>query len=180
MNEHKIAKRYAQALFQHLSSLRLNEDVYSDSKTLIDILNDSSINNFLISPINSRKEKQKMISFIATKYNFHSKFTIFLNFICEKGRVDILTKVLHEYIQLFQINNGIRDAVLESAFTLDQENINTIKVKLENKTKLKLLITEQINENLVGGFRLNIDQEIYDYSVINQIEKLKKQFIAGN
>ncbi|RLD65270.1 MAG: ATPase, partial [Bacteroidetes bacterium] len=50
-----------------------------------------------------------------------------------------------------------------------------IKELVKSSFKSKTDLVEKINKDLIGGFVFRIDDEQYDASVANQLEKIKRE-----
>lgn len=71
------------------------------------------------------------------------------------------------------------DATVFSTRALSAEesaNISTAFAKLVGKQSLN--ITNEIDPTLLGGIRVQIGNHIYDSSVVNKLERLKRELIG--
>ena len=58
-------------------------------------------------------------------------------------------------------------------------NIWVSKKTLEDKLSCKVSLKNKIDHNLIGGVRIVLDGKIYDGSVENKIETLRKKLLKG-
>ena len=65
---------------------------------------------------------------------------------------------------------------LTTAYVADKKTINAILTKLKTVTEKELDVTEKIDENLIGGFKLDFEDYQYDDSVKVQLKRLGKEF----
>src|SRR5699024_5385285 len=69
-------------------------------------------------------------------------------------------------------------AVIESVYKLSEDEIASIDSIIKSRTKLsKLMITNEINPDLIGGIRVKVGTKVMDASIKNDLAKLEKQFI---
>ena len=66
---------------------------------------------------------------------------------------------------------------MESVYKLSSEELDQLGQIFIDKTGYeKLLITNEINEDLIGGVRVLIGSKVYDGSVKSQLDGIKNQF----
>ena len=174
MQNQKVSKRYAKALFDRAKEEMQLDAVLSDLSLISTILADS--NNFfqtLKSPVIKQLVKQNIIKTV-----FEKKLNIltlnFLNLIIHKGREGELPRIITEYQSLYNISNNIVVAEVVSAKPLDSDLRGMIKEKINDSSNVKL--EEIIDPNLIGGFIITSGDKQYDASVKKQLNKLKQAF----
>ena len=65
---------------------------------------------------------------------------------------------------------------LTTAYEADKKVVDAILAKLKTVTGKTLEVTEKVNENLIGGFKLDFEDFQYDDSVKVQLKRLAKEF----
>ena len=97
----------------------------------------------------------------------------------EKKRVNEVKLIANAYAELAAKAQGTADATVFSTRALSAEesaNISTTFAKLVGKQSLN--ITNEIDPSLLGGIRVQIGNHIYDSSVANKLERLKRELIG--
>jgi len=97
----------------------------------------------------------------------------------EKKRVNEIKLIANAYAELAAQAQGMADATVFSTRALSAEesaNISTAFAKLVGKQALN--ITNEIDPTLLGGIRVQIGNHIYDSSVVNKLERLKRELIG--
>ena len=51
---------------------------------------------------------------------------------------------------------------------------------IESRTGKKLLLKTEVDESLIGGFLLEVEDQLLDASVSHQLELIKRQFVERN
>lgn len=87
----------------------------------------------------------------------------------DSSTVGILT-YLHRLVKLELNKSTIK---VESAETLDSSMVDEIKSTLEAKYNRKLRIQTSENEKIIGGFKVGIGSDVYDYSTKNRLQLIK-------
>jgi F-type H+-transporting ATPase subunit delta len=65
---------------------------------------------------------------------------------------------------------------LTTAYKADRKVIDAILSKLETVTDKHLEVTEKVDEELIGGFKLDFEDFQYDASIKVQLKRMAKQF----
>ena len=68
-------------------------------------------------------------------------------------------------------------AEVETAFALSDTQKNDIVNTLTKKHDKKIQIHEVINERLLAGIKISVNNEVTDYSVRNKLNLMKEQII---
>ena len=88
--------------------------------------------------------------------------------------------VIDEIKKILDKRNGIVQGSLEYAFPPEEDDISRIKEAIKKRTgAARVNLTEQMNTELVGGFRLRIEDEIIDASIRSQLRKLETCLAEG-
>jgi len=57
---------------------------------------------------------------------------------------------------------------------------NKIRSLIESKTGKTLQLTTEVDETLIGGFVLEVEDKLLDASVSRQLERIRSQFVERN
>jgi F-type H+-transporting ATPase subunit delta len=103
---------------------------------------------------------------------------VFLNLIVAKGREPYLPAVADEFVAQYKKINHISTVKVTTAKPLTAAGLNELRRKLEASkvTEKTVEIETAVDENLIGGFVLEIGDKIYDASVVQKLEELKRSF----
>ncbi|HHH50571.1 MAG TPA: F0F1 ATP synthase subunit delta, partial [Saprospiraceae bacterium] len=74
--------------------------------------------------------------------------------------------------------NKITTVKLITAVPLEDSAVEKIKARLldSDSTQQKIELVTAVNKDLIGGFVLEFDNQLYDASVAHKLEQLKKEF----
>jgi F-type H+-transporting ATPase subunit delta len=97
----------------------------------------------------------------------------FLEIIFKSRREVILPTMAKQYIIMYNELIGLKKVNLISAADLEGGIKKKIINILEEQTKNKIELEESIQEDLIGGFILNIDDLQFDASIKTKLAKLK-------
>ena len=102
----------------------------------------------------------------------------FLRVIIENGRLDALPEVAVQFRGIVNRLNGSSDAIVYSAFPVEEAALNDISDALQKRFGRKLNLSVQIDASLIGGVRVVVGDEVLDTSVKARLEQMKAALTA--
>lgn len=179
MSSSKVANRYASSLFENSIEKNNLETVYEDIKLLIKAFDESNeLRRAVESPVIKPEVKISLLDEIFS--NKLSKDTLkFVFFIVDKKREKILYEITKRFVDMRNEHLGIVEMEVKTAFDFTKEQISNLKKKFETILKKKVIMEINIDKNIIGGFIAKVGDTVYDASVVNQLDLLKKEFKLG-
>jgi F-type H+-transporting ATPase subunit delta len=176
MRESKISKNYAKSYFDLAAEEGILETAHKDMKIISDVSDTSrDFRLFLKNPIIKQKKKQLVIAEIFS--NQISKLTLaFLDIIVKNNREEYIEGIAKEFIEKYRKFKNIKTAHFKTAVKTDDNLRNKIIEILEKQTKADIELIEEVDEKLIGGFILSIDDKQFDASILFKMKKLIKEF----
>ena len=89
--------------------------------------------------------------------------------------IDILIEKIR---RLYEAKQQKSVALVTSAKELSEEELEIIKQKLENKFDKKFYLETQIDKSILGGLKIQMDDEVIDLSWQGKLSQLKER-LAG-
>lgn len=83
--------------------------------------------------------------------------------------------ILKEFARLVRLELHRRHAIVESAAPLDAAHTAQLENDLRSRFGSDLTIEFKTNPGLLGGLRVQVGSDVWDGSVINRLQLLKKQ-----
>jgi len=170
-------KQYAQALLEWSDEQNKADIVYKDL-LYIEVLIKSVKNlrkffeNLRI-PIEVREKVIKEV--------FHSKLNKatyrFLLFLNKKGRLDLIFKICQKYEQLYFKTKDIVKAKIITSHKIDQQQIQSICKHFKKRFDKQIDPQTEVDSSLIGGFKIHIKDNVYDYSFKTHLETFRKKLI---
>jgi F-type H+-transporting ATPase subunit delta len=173
----RIATRYAEALMTSAEELNVLKLVSDDLTIIQRILKESrEFQLFLKSPVIKKEKKLAVIK--ATFASSVQPLTLtFLSLLIEKEREEVLPGVIESFFKLQDEILGIVHVQVKTAVALTQQQNAQLKQRFEEYSKKKVLIDQSVDQHLIGGFIARIGDTVFDGSVKQQLELLRKQFV---
>jgi F-type H+-transporting ATPase subunit delta len=173
MKSTKVAARYAKALLELATEQNKVERIADDMLQLAHV--NTEVADFAIllnSPvINSDK---KMTIFKELFGSFDQLSMMFIELITKNRREYLLGEIAHSYESQLKQSKGITPVTLISAVKLNEQTQKDIIGKVQASVKGTLEVTEEIDESLIGGFIIRMDDKQIDASVSRQLASLKQ------
>jgi F-type H+-transporting ATPase subunit delta len=94
----------------------------------------------------------------------------------EKRRIVYLKEIASEFKNLYNKQKGIKVATIYVARNIENSAKDRIIHLLEKEFSCKIELIEKIDTSVIGGFKIVIDDKIYDASISKQLQQLKKSF----
>jgi F-type H+-transporting ATPase subunit delta len=177
MNESKITVRYAKALFALAKEDNALEAVGKDMEFLQQCIREVPELQYVIqSPV--IKVSEKISLFTETfRDTFHKLTSSFINLLLEKRREDFLAGISRYFLTLMKTERGIKSAELVTASPLDEGLKQSILKYITEKFKMKVELHESVDESLIGGFILRVDDQQVDASIATKLSRIKTTLV---
>lgn len=178
MSVGRIASRYAKSLLELGVEQNQLEEVVSDVKQFIQSVDGSKeLRNLLRSPIIKSDKKVGVYKAIFGG-KFNSLADRFFELVIKKGRESVLPEICTEFLHQYKEHKGVSGVKITSAIALSEEEKGKIKERLlsSDQTYAKVELEYEVDASLIGGFKIELGDKLYDDSVAHKIELLRKEF----
>jgi F-type H+-transporting ATPase subunit delta len=174
MKSTKAASRYAKALLELAIEQNKVEAVAADLNYLSEVNAETKEFAILLkSPvINSAK---KIAIFNELFGQFEEMTTSFIKLITNNRREYMLAQIAASFDAQLKAHKGIVPITIVSATALNSDTRQMIVNKIQETVKGELEIEEIIDESLIGGFIVQMDDKQIDASVASQLSNLKQR-----
>ncbi len=177
MNYSAIAVRYSKALFSLAMDKGKVNEVREDILLIKSVCEtEPEFINLLDFPVVKASKKIRVFKEIfGSKIN---PLTLeFLTLIANNKRESFLLQMCYSFLYFYKDAQGIKTVNFTSADAINQ-NLKTEIVNLVRKYyKAEIELEESINEELIGGFVLRVDDEQFDASVASHLKNIEKELI---
>jgi F-type H+-transporting ATPase subunit delta len=176
MNESQISVRYAKALFQSASQKQILEKVYHDMELLSDTCKLEDFQYMLAVPVLKPSQKCALVDSIFKTY-FSEVSLAMINLVIKNRREAFLPGIARNFRELYRKATGIHSALLVTSQPVDEQALKNVKALIAKAYDTEVELTASVNENMIGGFILTIENKQYDASVATSLRKLKKELL---
>lgn len=179
MNESKISVRYAKALLLSAKENNLLKEIYSDMKWVYQISREvNEFYDFIESPIITPSQKRNIIH--AVFENITNKLTLsFLDLIVKNRRETYIPDISRRFLDIYKKYMGITSVILTTVVRVDDELKERIIKLIQDTFHTEVELTEKMNDELIGGFILRLEDKMMDASVANELKKMRKNLTGS-
>jgi len=175
VEDKRIGRRYARALYDTAKKYDVVAAVESDLKAITDALDrDPAFKEFLIAPYTSGEEKTAILERL-----FSDRITALtmqiLRVMLEKRREQDIPAVQAEFVSIRRDDQGIVHATISSALPLSDADKKALITKL-NKSLGKTIEAEySIDPRLIGGVKVTYGTYVLDGTVRGALNQLRER-----
>jgi F-type H+-transporting ATPase subunit delta len=171
-----IARPYAEALFR----AGIGADAAAQLGALVDVTTDPLLRQFADSPKVSNDLVFNVISDVLGRKGLVlvPPLQNLLRTVIENGRLSALPEIAAQYQVLVNRTSGVSDALIESAFAIDDQQLAEVVASLEKRFGRKLNARVEVQPELIGGIRAVVGDEVLDTSVKARLEQMKVALTA--
>ena len=174
MRSQEIARRYAAALYQVSVE---DATVKAIESELADIVKGTSdepeVYRFLAHPLVPRETKS---DFLATAFPEASdRMKSFLELLIRNRRETYLDLIYDEFVEIRTAAAGMIQVTVATAQVLPDEDRDRLRARLEKALNRPVQLDERIEEDLLGGVRIEAAGHVMDGTLRARLGELRKQ-----
>jgi len=175
VNDSRVARRYALALFQAALHSDMVRSVEEDLRAIVGMLEaKAEFADFILAPYTSREEKVTICDKL-----FADRVTALtmgvLRIILEKRRESEIAPIYYEYVRIRRKHEGIVYATVTSATVLDRTQQDAIVAKVSTVLGKKVEPEFLVDPAVMGGVKVAYDNYILDGTVTGVLNQLREK-----
>lgn len=172
-----VGDRYAESLFdlakeenqvtQYLDDIKLVGEVLDSDPQIVQFFNHVLIEN----------DKKIQLLDQSFKGNVDQYVLNFLKLLVQSRRIRYIDDIVKSYTNLSNQYLGIEEGVIYTPYELTDQQIQDIEKAISQKENKKVTLKVSIDPSLLGGIKVQIANRIYDGTIKNKVEMLKKELL---
>lgn len=172
-----VGDRYAESLFdlakeenkvtQYLDDIKLVGEVLDSDPQIVQFFNHVLIEN----------DKKIQLLDQSFKGNVDQYVLNFLKLLVQSRRIRYIDDIVKSYIKLSNQYLGIEEGMIYTSYELTDQQIQDIEKAISQKENKKVTLKVSIDPSLLGGIKVQIANRIYDGTIKNKVEMLKKELL---
>lgn len=180
MSENKAASRYAKSIIDLSIETKSLEEVKSDMALVSKVIGENSqLEAILNNPIVPIDKKSGILSDLFFG-KVHPISSSFMKLMVDKGRSSIVYSASKQFVKQYNELKGIVTAEVTSATALTAESrAEIIAIVKKEIGANEVIVKEKVDDDLIGGFILKVEDKQFDASIAGGLNKLKKEFALG-
>ena len=170
-----VGDRYAESLFdlakeenkvtQYLDDIKLVGEVLDSDPQIVQFFNHVLIEN------------DKKIQLLDQSFKGNVDVLNFLKLLVQSRRIRYIDDIVKSYINLSNQYLGIEEGMIYTPYELTDQQIQDIEKAISQKENKKVTLKVSIDPSLLGGIKVQIANRIYDGTIKNKVEMLKKELL---
>ena len=166
-----IARPYAQAVFRLARENRALAAWSDRLQRLAAVAQDPEMAKVVGNPKFSAKQVAELFVSLSGETD-NAELASFVGILAENERLDVLAQILEIYEQLRSAEEGVKDALITSAYPLDAEQLKKLMSQLETHFGSKLQPQVEVDAALIGGVKVAVGDQMLDASVRGKLDAM--------
>lgn len=168
-----VGMEYGIALFEIANDKNIVDEIYNDLCTVDDMFcENTDYPKLLSSPAISLSER---FSCIDEAFSYLNPSTIsLLKTLCKNNDIKQFSDLKYHFDNLYNGLTNLKKATVTTSVSLNEEEKEKIKNVLIKKYNSNIIIDYKIDENIMGGIIINVDDDTYDGSIKRKLSDIKK------
>ena len=166
-----IARPYAQAVFRLALENRALAAWSDRLQRLAAVAQDAEMIQVVGNPkFSARQVADLFVSLSGEPGN--QELAAFIGVLAQNERLDVLTQIQEIYEQLKSAEEGVKDALVTSAYPLDDAQLKNLMSQLETHFGSKLQPRVEVDQALIGGVKVAVGDQVLDASVRGKLDAM--------
>jgi F-type H+-transporting ATPase subunit delta len=176
----KAIIRYSLALYQAAVQDKKLDVIAEDSNNLIGLIkSNKNLHLFFASPVIKHEKKIQVVNAIFGKSVSQLCFE-FIKLLIVHNREGMIVDILEGFLDLKNDAEGKIKARVKTAVQFDEKEKKKIKEKIDSFTGKNSITDFSTEDNLIGGFTIQVKDTVIDASVRRQLDNLRDKFKGIN
>lgn len=177
MAAERLSYRYAKSLIDLAREQGALEKIKENVEVLLKATEHRELLLLFKSPIVSKMKKASIIEELFGD-DFEDMTMSFMDILLTKGREAYIPEIAQEFINQYRAGKHISTVQLTTAEPITDEALNAVRSKLEQSGVLEqnVEIETKVDKSLIGGFKLEFNDRLYDASVAHRLNEMRKAF----
>lgn len=179
MNDGLIPNRYAKALFKFAAESGKQDQVYGEMKQLaLSYSQSKQLKAAVTNPFLPADDKEKLL-LTAAGAKQGGVTDRFLHMVIGRNRAEFLHSMALAYEKLYRRDRGIARVEIVSATKLpDAQTTGIVSLIKKQLDASSIELSKRVDPALIGGFTVNVDDQVLDASVKSELEKLRLKLLS--
>lgn len=165
---------YSSSLFLLGKEENLLDVFYEELKSLIEVFKDKDFSEFFNNKLIKTSEKKEVIN----KHfkDIHKYIFNFLNILVDEKKEDELMDIFNSFVELYFNEKGIVKGLVYG-LEIDNDKIKKLEEIFSDKLDKKVILEFKQDISLLGGYKVLVDNKLYDNSYKNKLNKLRDKLL---
>lgn len=176
MNNYRINTNYAKALFMLATDRQQADRVADDMRLVAEVMAGNRELVALFANPTVRYDRKAAVVEALLAAHVGDETMAFLRFVVKKNRSVNLRGIAEAYLDLYRQSRGIVLGELVTHQPVEQSARDFVRRLIEDYTGKQVELQASTDPNMLGGFKMEFDHNMYDARLRTKIKKLRKEF----
>lgn len=177
-SQSELAKKYAHAYLNTFGDQHTFQDFCTLWRASQFLLEHHSLLFYLSLSMIHEVDKKRFIDLFFEKFHLFDSLKQLFYLLLKNKHIFLAADVLRDIYGLYKIKHKIADLQVTSSSDLSEEKMEEIKNFFTKLSGQHVVIRHSVNQGLVAGIRLQTETLLWEYSIAQQLRKLKQELIA--
>jgi F-type H+-transporting ATPase subunit delta len=174
------ARRYAKALFELAHASGEAEAIGRELEQLAAVLAENGgAHAVLTRPWIKPVDRRGVATAIAQKIGTRKLVQDFVGLVAERGRANHLPEIIGAYRAMVDADLGRARAQVRTAVAFTDAEKQKLSARLEQALGKRIILEEQVDASLLGGFIAQVGSLILDGSLDGQLARMRQRLARG-
>lgn len=178
----RLAGRYAKSLIDLAIEKNELETAYNDMLLLQNIFRGNrEFVTIMKSPVILPEKKEDIFKAVAKGGRISPLTSLFFQLLIRKSREASFPEIVNAFIDQYKQHKNIQTVKLTTAKPISEDLKQQIVRKVQSQSPSKTIeLKTAVNEDLIGGFVLEMGDALVDASIAYDLKAIKKQFLNND
>lgn len=172
-----IGERYAESLFdlaieenkvdKYLEDIKLVDEILHSDRKIVQFFSHVLVENDVKYQLLEKSFGQNVDKYVLN----------FLKLLVQSRRIRYIDDIVKCYIDLSNEHLGIEQGIIYSPYEISDKQIKDIEKAISQKENKKVTLQVKLDPSLLGGIKVQISNRVYDGTIKNKVEMLKKELL---
>ncbi|MGB9770421.1 MAG: ATP synthase F1 subunit delta [Candidatus Kapaibacteriota bacterium] len=178
MPEQRVSYRYAKAIFETAIAEKIEEKVYNDFLVILQILKFiPELMSIARKPFSTPFRMKKLYREVFGDKILPQTMN-FILFLVDKNRDYLLKDIILQFQKLYFAYKNYLPVEIYLPKDFDEQIKSKIVSKLEENSGKKIIPKFIIDPKIIAGFKIKIDDWVFDATLRNKLDSLQKELIS--
>ena len=169
------AKRYSQAVFELALEKNEIDRWLNDLERMAALASNREISEVMENPMFFIEKKCKLLQKLLQGINPQALNLV--SILTQKGKFAFIETIHSDYLIMVNQYKGIAKAEVTTAVAIDDNQKDKLAERLSKLTGKKVVVSINIDPNIIGGMIARVDGKIIDGSTRSQLSALKNDIV---
>jgi len=175
--QNDVARVYAGSLFEIAKEKNMVPQVEEELNIVVQILaEETEFKSYINTPGITGEVKKSFINKVFA--GNISEYTLnLLNLLIDNGRQTVVSEIYEAFVELNDIANNRQRITVISQTNLDGSLLEKIKTDIGKKLGKEIIVTEQVDDSILGGIIIKIGDLVIDGSLSKGLKNIKRNLL---